>query len=75
MRPAQAPCPEEEGECLDEAETGECSGATGTPAGISAAELLDTPAKITVALAELLESGRADAPELARRVAAMGATE
>lgn len=42
-RPAQAPCPEEEGECLDEAEAGECSGTTGTPAGISAAELLDTP--------------------------------
>lgn len=41
---------------------------------ISAAELLDTPAKRTVALAELLESGRADALELARRVAAIDAT-
>lgn len=68
------PAPEGEDEYPDDEEEGECSEAEETSVRISAAELLDTRAKRTVALAELLESGRADALELARRVAAMDAT-
>ena len=67
------PAHDEEDEYLDD-EEGECPEAEEASVRISAAELLDTPAKRTVALAELLESGRADALELARRVAAMDAT-
>ena len=68
------PAPEGEDEYLDDGEEGECPEAEEASVRISAAELLDTTAKRTVALAELLESGRADALELARRVAAMDAT-
>ncbi len=67
------PAPEGEDEYLDDEEEGECPEAEEASVRISAAELLDTPAKRTVALAELLESGRADALELARRIAAMDA--
>ena len=52
----------EEDECLEAAEAS---------VGIAAEELLGTPAKRTVALAELLESGQAEALKLARRIAAM----
>lgn len=69
------PAPEGEDEYLDEEEEeGECPEAEEASVRISAAELLGTPAKRTVALAELLESGRTDALELARRIAAMDAT-
>ena len=68
------PVHEEEDEYLDDEEEGECLEAEEASVRISAAELLDTRAKRTAALAELLESGRADVLELARRVAAMDAT-
>ena len=68
------PAHEEEDEYLDDEEEGERPEAEEASVRVSAAELLDTPAKRTVALAELLESGRADALGLARRVATMDAT-
>lgn len=70
---AQASVPEGEDEYLDDEEESECPEAEEASVKISAAELLDTPAKRTAALAELFESGRADALELARKVAAMDA--